>query len=149
MKRKIKLLAFLCCILCIFSACGKETEYPFVSTEDEVFLIETPYCDLYYPKAWSNQIEINTSEKDSYKVEFLTTIKEEKIKLFDLYFGGNRGDEIGILSVNGKKISIKVESYSIDLEKYSEDEQIDLTGMKEDLNIIISKLIENYDFELV
>ena len=46
-------------------------------------------------------------------------------------------------------IDINMVSYGFELEGYSEDMRNDICGMNEDVNVIVSKLIELYDFELV
>lgn len=124
-------------------------DIPFFSTEEELFEIETPYCNLYYPIMWNEQILIEFEEDTVYTVKFSAKLDSKSISLFDLCFGGENGDKIGELTVEDEIIDIKMISYGFELDGYTEDMRNDICGMNEDVNVIISKLIEMYDFELV
>ena len=127
-----------------------EDEYSFYTTEEEVIEIETDYCNLYFPITWKDEIYINIEEKEFYSVQFLALMENEddKVPLFDINFGGNTGVKIGDLSVGNKEAEVFIDSYKIKEDKYTEDEYRKLCGMSEDVNVIISKLIEMYDFKL-
>lgn len=124
-------------------------EIPFYSTEEDLFAIETPYCDLYYPLMWKDQISIEFENEDVYTVKFAAKVDSEIIPLFDLCFDSSIGDKFGELSIGDENVNISMVSYEFELEEYSDDMQNDICGMNEDVNVIISKLLEMYDFELV
>ena len=128
---------------------SENSEIPFFSTEEELFEIETPYCNLYYPLMWKDQIMIEFEEDNVYTVKFSAKTDSESIPLFDLKFGGEDGDKIGELTNEEETIELNMISYGFDLDGYSEDMSNDICGMNEDINVIVSKLIELYDFKLV
>ena len=125
-----------------------EDEIRFYSTEEDLFAIETPYCDLYYPLIWKDQISIEFEENDVYAVKFAAKVDSKIIPLFDLCFGSSVGDKIGELNIGDENINISMVSYEFESDEYSDDMHNDICGMNEDVNVIISKLLEKYDFTL-
>lgn len=155
MKKRIVLIIGLLILVVvgavfIIGSAKEDTNVPFYTTDETVFVIETPYCDLSYPIKWEKELKTEVVENgESYTVKFYTTIDEKNIPLFDVNFGGKEGDPLGTLTCEGNDISVNVINYSTDFSTYSEEEQSDLFEMVEAINVVISKLIETYDFELV
>lgn len=155
-----KTISLLLAILAVFTlaACGTnepqpiqeptaeiaETEPPFYTTDEETFDIETKFCNLSYPVKWKDAVSVDISEDDVYAVSF----SAGEVKLFALQFGGTEGDKLGTLPNNGEAIEIYINSFDIDPDSMSEDEYLNCCAMEEAVNVIISKLIENYGFEI-
>ena len=156
MSKKIGIFLILLLISSFLFGCESEKttinnsneEVPFYTTDEKLFEIETPYCSLYYPITWKDQIVIEFENEEVYAVKFLAKTDTISINLFDLYFGGNEGTTIGVLTTEDGQLNINMVSYELQLEGYSEDMKIDICGMNEDVNVIVSKLIELYDFVL-
>lgn len=122
----------------------------FYTTEEETYAIETPYCNLYYPLKWKEQIEIETVDKDnSYYVKLYAIIDDDKISLFDICFNCEEGSMLGILTENETAVTINIVNYENDLSMYTEKEQNMVYDMIEAINVLIAKLIEYDNFELV
>ena len=122
---------------------------PFYSTDEDVFVIKTPYCDLQYPTKWKDKIVITNGERgECYVVSFFTSVDENTISLFDIIFGGDEGSLLGTLEIDNKSINIYIIEHALDLEQYTEEQQIEIGGMNNDVNVIISKLLEQYNFEI-
>lgn len=142
-------------MVCSFTACGTESntadEIPFYTTDEDVFRIETKYGDLYYPEKWRDSVNVTFDEdNDPYKVHFVKETDEKNIPLFDLVFDSEQGQYLGILTIDEKDINVNVIFYDGDIDEndYSEEEYNDLCAMCEDINVIISKLIEGGNFEI-
>lgn len=158
MKKIVKLLAILLVILLVIltvlivkTQLGNEEEsYSFYTTDEEVMEIETDYCNLYYPMTWKDQMYISIENKEFYSVQFfaLTDNEDDKVALFDINFGGNNGIKIGDLTVGNRETEVFIDSHNFNEDEYTEEEYRKLCGMSEDVNVIISKLIEMYDFKL-
>ena len=124
-------------------------DIPFYSTDEEVFTIETPYCNLQYPTKWKDKIDVaGVEHDDGYMVSFSTSIEGQIISLFDIAFEVEKGDLIGKLNSKEETIEVYIVNYDIDSSSYSEDQKMEIGGMNNDINVIISKLLEQYDFEL-
>ena len=160
---KKKLIVALLLVICLLGivlvvGCGEKTENndvndndkSFMPVDEEVFAIETPYCNLYYPLEWEENTAIQKNEtEEGYKVEFCALVDGESIPIFDINFNSENGDELGKLIVDDKTVKVSVVSYNPDVENYSENKQMDISEMIHDINVIISKLIEEYEFELI
>ena len=123
--------------------CGEDVEivpnyYP---VNEETFVIETDYCDLEYLTEWEDDITIEKGYiEDIYTVSFYY---DDKL-IFDISFNGPNDCKIGVLELDGEQIDVCVESYSIDNEAYSEETYMKLCSMQEDVNVIITRLVEKY-----
>ena len=152
-KRIILVIALLILVVAgaafIIGSAKDNTDVPFYTTDETVFAIETPYCDLYYPTKWKDKLGTEVIENgDSYSVKFYTTIDGEEISLFDMNFG-EEGVPLGTLTNDGEEIPVNIINYDTDFSGYTEEEQSDLVEMVEAINVVISKLLENYEFELI
>lgn len=141
MKKTIGILLVIIVIFAL-SACGKPTEVPYYTTDEETFDIETKYCKLSYPTKWKDAVSVDISETGAYTVSFTAG----EAKLFDLVFGGSEKDMLGTLPYNDEVINVCLISYDIDQNSMSEKEYLNCCAMEEDVNVIISRLIENYGF---
>lgn len=145
----ITVLVLLVFLLC---SCGSDKneneEVPFYSTDETVYEIDTKYCELYYPVKWEDQINVSVDEEDPYTVEFTAVMDEKEVPLFDLLFGGNQGYKLGTLASDNQEIDIFIINHDFNQDDFDEEEYLALCGMCDDVNVIISKLIESGNFEL-
>ena len=109
--------------------------------EEEAYKVKTDYVNLYYPKKWKNQIEIEESD-DSNTVLFYATIKDkDKQHLFDILFNSEEGYKIGTVEKDGKAVSVNLISYDLEFDSnWTEDEKLIVIAMQEDVNYIMGML---------
>lgn len=110
---------------------------------EESFMVETPYVNLYYPKKWEKQISIKHNDDEIYLVEFYATVGDEKeVHIFDIAFGEKEGSNLGTINVEGKdEIAVNVVSYNFEPdEKWTDEENEEIYMMLEDINYLIGKL---------
>lgn len=115
----------------------------------EAIEIVTKYGAFYYPIEWEKNLRTEIVDKDGYKVEFYGTVEgKEEQHLFDLFFNGSIGYNLGTLTTeNGENVAINIESYSFDLDDtWTEDEEFVLYAMQDDINYMIGKLSESGNF---
>lgn len=119
------------------------SDYDFVEDEivenenDSVFEIKTELTTLYYPEKWKDSITVKKNKKS---VEFSCN----GTKLFDLLFNGTKGYLLGTYN----ETEIRIVSYDIDEEQFTDSEFVELRAMQEDVNVIIDNLIEDDNFIL-
>lgn len=101
------------------------------------FEIETSLTTLKYPKKWEDKVQINVEDE---RVRF--AYKDEK--LFDLCFYECDGFLLGTY----RETPIYVISYDIDEEKYKEAEYMEISGMQQDVNVIIEHLDKDRRFKI-
>lgn len=114
------------------------------TVEGDCYSIKTDYCDLQYPLKWKDYINVVYDTEVEYIVEF----HAGEVHLFDVVFNGDEAKKVGKVVSNGKSISIGIESYVIEKEQYDEDEYNTYCTMQEDLNVILSKLVDDYNMVL-
>lgn len=153
MKNRILSFFIIMISMILLVACGSSEgeDIPFYSTDEKLLKIEIENYELSYPIKWEKNLSVDIDGKDVCKVEFSTNINDEKIKLFNFIF-----DTKGKYSVetNGYKIGkisetdVFVEIYDNKMKTFTQDEKEVILGMIEDSNVVISKLIEDYNLEL-
>lgn len=128
-----------------------------VSTMDELraeegFEIETPYCTIYFPTKWQEQVTVEKQEGDVYTLQFFGTVEGKDTQhLFDLQFGGTEGFALGTLTTaDGNEVVISA-AFAEDTmdESWTEEEKLTIYAMQEDINYIIAKLDETEGFKIV
>lgn len=115
----------------------------------EAIVIVTKYGTLLYPKEWESNLRTEIIDEDVYRVEFYGTVEgKDEHQLFDLIFNGTDGYNLGTLKTeSGEDVSINIVSYDFELDDtWTEDEQIVLYSMQEDINYIIGMLSEGGNF---
>ena len=93
-----------------------ETEIEFYRSDVEVFEIETPYVNLYYPEKWAECVEIHSDgTEESYEVNFFAFLDEKMVSMYTIAFGecGNDGI-LGTIDCNGEEVKVYLFSYSDD-----------------------------------
>ncbi|MDY3238800.1 MAG: hypothetical protein SOW80_01610 [Anaerovoracaceae bacterium] len=147
-----KNIAFILIFIVINVACGcsahKSGEIDFYSTDEQVYEIETKYCQICYPQKWENEVDIVISEESPYTVHFSTAIGEKEVKLFDIIFDEEDGFKIGMLQSDKEIHDLYIVNYDFKRENFSEEDYFKLCEMCDDVNVIISKLLESNNFEL-
>lgn len=119
------------------------SEYDFVADEivenedDSVYKIKTSVATLFYPEKWKDSVTIKKSEK-SIKFSCNGT------KLFDLLFDGTEGYLLGTYN----NTEIRIVSYDIEEEKFSDSEFVELRAMQEGVNVIIDYLVKDKNFAI-
>ena len=133
-------------VICLFMLFGKADD-----KVDDAIKIETPYCDLYYPDKWEDQVRVvKNSAGDEYIVEFYGTVgAHSETKLFDFVLNSADG---AIGYIDHKKhgsVGVKIETFRTEgLDLWSEDDRLELCSMQEDVNFIIDNLIALEDLEI-
>lgn len=158
-KNKIVWIALLMCLLVVLSGCAAKNENDpeksteetqnteaqetkFYTTDEDCYSIETKYGKLEYPEKWKNITKTEIVEEEPYTVQFFCVTSAGDVPLFDLHFGGGEGFLLGTLPQDGKNIPMYLESFDIDQSAMSEEEYFNCCAMSEDVNVIISRLIE-------
>lgn len=157
---KKKLIIVLLLVICLLGTvlvvgCGDKTnnndvddsDKTFMPVDEEVFAIETPYGNLKYPAKWEDEVTVEHLE-DPYIVEFRTSIDDEEIRLFDIAFNGTGDSLLGTLTVDGETVQVYVINYNDDISEYTDNQQMSVNEMIIDINVIISKLVDDYGFVL-
>ncbi len=127
----------------------EEAEGPVLSTETpdpgiaDCMSITTPYCNLYYPLAWKDYLQTKESKMDdNYCVEFFGQIGDhESALLFTIIFGGDRGEQMGVILTNENQyITVNILVAELTTEDFLEEEINILYEMQEALNEVLSKI---------
>ena len=110
-----------------------------VDAEDDesVFEIETSLTSLYYPQKWKDKVTVAVEDQ-------LVSFSSGDVKLFDLHFGGDKGDVLGFY----KDTEIRVVLYDVEKGKLSDKEYSELLGMKDGINVIIDYLAKDKNFSI-
>lgn len=112
--------------------------------EEDCYSIETEYCDLRYPIKWKDYVHIIYNAEEEYIVEF----HSDDVHLFDVIFNGDESQKIGSITLDNQAFSIGIQSYGIAQDQYDEDLYNEYCTMQEDLNVILAKLVEDYEMVL-
>lgn len=110
-----------------------------------MFSINTPYCTLRYPVIWKEYLvtEQTENEEDGIcKVMFYgQTGDQEKCLLFTILFGGDEGDQLGvIIGDDGQFITVNIMTEAMDLTGWAEEDSQILYSMQEAVNELIAQL---------
>lgn len=113
---------------------------PQLPEEDgEEMTIDTPYGQLHYPTRWKDYLEVKINDKNGYSVEFRCKVEgQEPALLFTVYFGGDKGVEVGT-GKDGVKIRLDVPDMNLPDTWDEEDKRI-AAAMQEDVNVVLSNL---------
>ena len=139
-------VAAIALVLLVIMASGNDSQNSEINytVEGDCYSIKTDFCDLQYPLKWKNQTDIIYNTEEAYTVEFYSG----EVHLFDVIFNGDESKKIGNVVHDDKSFSIGIESYSLEKEQYDEGKYNEYCTMQEDLNVILSKLVEDYNMVL-
>ena len=119
------------------------TPIPEISGEE--MAIDTPYCKLYLPKHWLEEIRVFVDEsKGYYEVMFSAVIGDhDPVQVFSISFGADAsyGQEAGVVKTeNDVPVVIRMRSFSPDMEGWNSVDQLTLAKLLEDINYLLGKL---------
>lgn len=141
MKKYIALILMLVMIFAL-TACGDASKEQPEPTQDShaeendepTYTISAAGLELKYPEKWQDKVTVAVEDD---RVCFSCG----DTKLFDLVFNKAEGAVLG--TVKGEEYTtIYVVDYILDTEEK------DLCAMQEDINVILSNLMKDYDFEV-
>ena len=104
--------------------------------------INTPWGTLYYPGEYREWLTVENRQTPVYTVCFAARVGEKEYPLFDLCFGGDQGDSIGIaVDAQGKPVQVKAQMHTLTIpaEMSGADAQI-LYGMQESVSYLAAQL---------
>lgn len=140
-----KIISVILCVMFALSlaACGQNSADKATSDEpaivrnniaenDDMMTIDSEIGQLKYPAKWKDKVAFS-ADKD------MVTASCGDVKLFTLYFGGNKGDVFGTLHTDNGDKELRYEMYDISEEAKANE---DLFAMQEDMNVICQYLIE-------
>lgn len=108
--------------------------------------IDTPYCKLYLPKRWAEELRISVDETDGYEVIFSAVIgKHEPVKIFAVNFGGSEatGQVVHtLMTENDVPYNVRARIFELGIGDWSSVDQNTVMAMQEDLNHLLQKLAE-------
>lgn len=145
--KKIVYIALICMfVLTIITGCGKleDGDVTGSASDDSALTAEIPVMEivsdmtnLYYPEKWHSSVDIVETDN-------VVSFNSKGTKLFDFIFGDTEGSLLGYYD----GVEVRIVSYDIPEEDYTEDEYLILREMQEDIDIVIEHLMEDENFVL-
>lgn len=154
MKIKIICMALVIAVLAAFSGCAAgdpnkaDTTEGLVTADEEYYIIETKYANLEYPDKWKDIIKTEITDEDVYSVKFFCVTSDGDVPLFNMSFNGGDGYCLGTLTVNKTDVPVYLECFEIDNNTVTGEDYGNCCAMEEDVNVIISRLVEKYGMKL-
>lgn len=109
-------------------------------------VIDTPYCKLYFPIRWAEELRLSVDMTDGYDLVFSAVIGEhEAVRVFAVNFGGseNMGKSVHTLMTdNDVPFDVRLRTFDVALDGWSTVDRSTVNAMQEDLNYLLGKLIE-------
>jgi hypothetical protein len=111
----------------------------------EEMSVDTPYCKLYLPKRWLEELRITTDEaKGYYEVIFSAKIgAHDSVEVFAISFGADEsyGPQAGLVKTeNDIPIVIRLRSFDLDTKDWGSVDRSTLLALQEDVNVLLAKL---------
>lgn len=113
-----------------------------VLTED-TGIIDTPYLNLYYDKAFSDYLLVIHNEGPPYRLEFYVSLDgKPDLRLFDIAFGKETDGNLGAIKVDAETIPVNMVIYTFDPDdSWTQDEINTIFAMQEMTNDLIDQLM--------
>ena len=112
-------------------------------TGDEM-AIDTPYCKLYLPKRWIEELRIAVDQSDGYELVFSAVIGDhDPVEIFAVNFGGSesRGQKVHMLKTdNDVPFAVRARIFDLVTDGWGAVDRSTLVSMQEDLNHLLAKL---------
>lgn len=111
-------------------------------------IIETPYCDLYFPSKWNGQVYTTVKESEgAYEVVFVGKLGDQDINLFSIVFGESEEMPIGTLTQpDGSDVTVRLNVDMFDSTGLN-SEQIDMAqSIMESSTYLVERLSELDNF---
>ncbi len=102
----------------------------------------TPYCTLYYPVVWQDQVRVDQVEKETCTVRFYGRVagRGEKL-LVSVIFGGDEGEQLGVVATDrDEMVTVNILLEELLLPGWSEEDIAQICAMQEDVNQLIAQL---------
>ena len=119
---------------------------PIPEIDGEAMSFNTPYCKLYLPKRWLEEIRVSVDESDGYEMVFSAVIGEhEPVKVFAVNFGGSeeRGQVVCTLNTeNDVVFAVRARIFDLETEGWGSVDRSTLVTVQEDLNFLLEKLMQ-------
>lgn len=117
---------------------------PIPEVEGDEIVIDTPYCKLYMPSVWAEELTVTVDQSDGYMVTFFGTIADhEALPLFAVNFGGGEGQVVHTLyTENDVPYFVRVKAFDLEIQDWNAVDQSTAKTMKEDINYLLGKLRE-------
>ena len=120
------------------------TPIPEVSGDE--MSIDTPYCKLYFPSRWAEELRLAVDETDGYDLVFSAVIGgHEAVKIFAVNFGGSdaKGQVAHTLTTeNQVHYNVRARIFDLQTQGWSSVDQATAVAMQEDMNHLLTKLME-------
>lgn len=155
------LVGFLAVLMLFTAACGvqpiestapsEQSGSSFFLGDDEAIEVVTPYCVLKYPIKWSDSVVTKVNEGEGlYSVSYSAKLSEVQVPLFTIDIGeGSQGFELGTIETKDGVKTVYMLDRSNEYEGIlSEADESVFLEMCEDVNVIISSLVYEYDMIL-
>lgn len=119
---------------------------PIPEIDGEAMSFNTPYCKLYLPKRWLEEIRVSVDESDGYEMVFSAVIgTHEPVKVFAVNFGGSeeRGQVVCTLNTeNDVVFAVRARIFDLETEGWGSVDRSTLVTVQEDLNFLLEKLMQ-------
>lgn len=109
------------------------------------FSIDTPYCEIKYPTMWEDNVSFRQLTDDGYTLCFYSKAGDNNVRIFDLSFNTGQGSQLGTIS-NEARDTLWLTSYDLDSSEYTENQLQIFSEMRDDINIILANLENDYGF---
>ena len=119
-----------------------------VEEQADVVVVTTNYCEIKYPYAFSDLVKVEAVNDDGImSLLFVAQIEESKIKLYELFLGGEKGMHIGSLTLSQGQGPVDVYAviYEADA-NVNADNRITFIAAQETFNDVMVSLMENENF---
>lgn len=152
MKKIIGVLLLLACVLTAVSC--KKAEQSIDNTEnlpdetvemnvptdqeEEGITFVTPYVELTLPSLFDGNVDAKVVSEEPYTLAFVRS--DDQTELFTLYFGGETGDVLGTLMLEGQNIVIYVSFAELDETDVNFKQN---SRYQEEINTIVGYLVED------
>jgi hypothetical protein len=119
---------------------------PIPEIDGEAMSFNTPYCKLYLPKRWLEEIRVSVDESDGYEMVFSAVIgTHEPVKVFAVNFGGSeeRGQVVCTLNTeNDVVFAVRARIFDLETEGWGSVDRSTLVTVQEELNFLLEKLMQ-------
>lgn len=127
---------------------GEDISFQVIVTEqgDEV-IVETPYCAVSYPSAFSDVVRVNTCQSGGGNgLEFRAEVAGKNLLLYTLWFGSDLGDALGTLEIaDGDAIRVSIDMIAPPADLIDSDLDT-FYAAQETINDVIQSLSGNDEF---
>ena len=119
---------------------------PIPEIKGDEMAIDTPYCTLYFPARWKEELQLKVEQTDGYDLIFSAVIGDhEAIPIFAVNFGGS--DAMGqvahtMVTENQIHFNVRARIFALKTEGWSSVDKSTVVAMQEDMNHLLAKLLE-------